>query len=166
MKHAVSVSLGSPTRDKKVIINFKGETICIERIGTGGDISKACQIFTDLDGKVDALSVGGIDLFVRLDGRDYPVRSAHALVQNVHLTSLVDGRLFKYVLEQRVFELAEPLLGKIPRFKRGFMPFTVDRIGLAQAVSDVSDEVYFGDLMFMFGLPLPIKGLKRFQTDR
>lgn len=163
MKHAVSVSLGSPARDKKVTVTLKGEAICIERIGTGGDIAKARQIFAELDGKVDALSVGGIDLFVRLDGRDYPVRSAHVLVQDVHQTPLVDGRMFKYVLEQRVFELAEPMLGKIPRFKRGFMPFTVDRIGLAQAVSAVTDEVYFGDLMFMFDLPLPIHGLKRFK---
>jgi hypothetical protein len=163
MKHAVSVSLGSPKRDKKVMVTLKGETICVERIGTGGDIAKARQIFADLDGKVDALSVGGIDLFVRLDGKDYPVRSAHILVKDVHQTPLVDGRIFKYVLEQRVFELAEPLLGRIPRFTSGFMPFTVDRIGLAQAVSTAADEVIFGDLMFMFGLPLPILGLKRFK---
>lgn len=163
MKHAVSVSLGSPKRDKKVMVTLRGETICIERIGTGGDIAKARQLFADLDGKVDALSVGGIDLFVRVDGRDYPVRSARTLVKDVHRTPLIDGRMFKYVLEQRVFELAKPFLGDIPHFKRSFMPFTVDRIGLAQAVSEVSDEVIFGDLMFMFGLPLPIRGLKRFK---
>jgi len=163
MKHAVSISLGSPTRDKKVFVTFKGETICIERIGTGGDAEKARKLFTELDGKVDALSVGGIDLYVRLDGRDYPVHSARILVKDVHQTPLVDGRIFKYVLERRVFELAEPVLGKLPHFKRAFMPFTVDRIGLAQAVSSVADEVYFGDLMFMLKIPIAIRGLKRFK---
>lgn len=163
MKRAVSISLGSPSRDKKVYVNLKGETICVERIGTGGDARKAQKLFAELDGQVDALSLGGIDLYVRLDNRDYPVRSAHKLVKDVRLTPLVDGRILKYVLEGRVFELAEPVLGKPPRFKRAFMPFTVDRIGLAQAVSSIVEKVFFGDLMFMLKIPIAIKGLKQFK---
>jgi hypothetical protein len=62
MKRAVSVSLGSTARDKKVEIELFGETVSIERIGTDGDIAKATALFTELDGKVDALGVGGIDL--------------------------------------------------------------------------------------------------------
>jgi hypothetical protein len=159
MKRAVSISLGSPKRDKQVMVALNGVPICAERIGTGGDAHKARQLFAELDGKVDCLSVGGIDLYVRLDGRDYPVRSALPLVQEVRRTPLVDGRLLKYVLERRVFELARPVLGDLPRFRGAFQPFTVDRIGLAEAVSAVSDQVIFGDLMFMFGLPLPVRGL-------
>jgi hypothetical protein len=75
----------------------------------------------------------------------------------------VDGRLLKYVLERRVFELARPALGEIPHFTRAFQPFTVDRIGLAEAISAVSSQVVFGDLMFMFGLPLPVRGLSSFK---
>ena len=37
IKRAVSVSLGSPTRDKKVTVNLNGMPICVERIGTGGN---------------------------------------------------------------------------------------------------------------------------------
>ena len=81
MKRAVSVSLGSPRRDKKVIVDFNGVSISVERIGTGGDARAARQLFKELDGKADALSVGGIDLYVHLDGHDYPIRAALKLVQ-------------------------------------------------------------------------------------
>lgn len=163
MKHAVSISLGSPRRDKKVTVDFKGTPVTIERIGTGGDEQRAHRLFAELDGKVDALSMGGLDMYVTLDGHDYPVRNALKLVQEVHQTPLVDGRLLKYVLERRVFKLAAQELGNMPHFRRAFMPFTVDRVGLAEAVSQVADEVVFGDLMFMLHLPLPVQGLPRFK---
>jgi len=137
MRRAVSVSLGSPRRDKQVVVELNGVEISVERIGTGGDARQARRLFAGLDGQVDALSVGGIDLYVRLDGRDYPVRSALPLVREVRQTPLVDGRLLKYVLERRVFELARPVLDEIPHFGRAFQPFTVDRTGLAEAVSTV-----------------------------
>ena len=45
MKRVVSVSLGSPSRDKKVEINLRGQQIMVERIGTGGDPAKARTAF-------------------------------------------------------------------------------------------------------------------------
>ncbi|MEW5871625.1 MAG: quinate 5-dehydrogenase [Chloroflexota bacterium] len=163
MKRAVSVSLGSPKRDKRVVVDFHGTQISVERVGTGGDAQAARRLFTELDGQVDALSVGGIDLYVHLDGRDYPIRAALKLVRDVHRTPLVDGRMLKYALEGRVFERAEPLLGEMPHFRRAFIPFGTDRIGLISAVSQVADEVLIGDLMFMFGVPYPVRGLARFK---
>lgn len=162
-KHAVSVSLGSPKRNKKVLVDLNGVQVSIERIGTGGDGQAARQLFAQLDGQVDALSVGGIDLYVHVDGKDYPIRAALKLVQDVHRTPLVDGRMLKYALEGQVFDRAAPLLGGKPHFRRAFIPFGTDRIGLISAVSQVADEVIIGDLMFMFGFPMPIRGLQSFK---
>lgn len=163
MKRAVSVSLGSPTRDKCVQVQLKDQVIQVERIGTGGDERRARQLFAELDGQVDALSVGGIDLYVRLEGKDYPIRAAQSLVKDVHRTPLVDGRVLKYVLERRVFDLAAPFSSDKPHFRRAFMPSCVDRIGLVEAVSEVSEEVLIGDLMFYLGIPLAIRGLAQFK---
>ncbi|MBN1149318.1 MAG: hypothetical protein JXA78_18800 [Anaerolineales bacterium] len=163
MKRAVSVSLGSPKRDKKVEVDFNGKMISVERIGVGGNAQAARRLFNELDGQVEALSVGGIDLYVHLEGRDYPIYAALKLVQDVRQTPVVDGRLLKYALEGRLFERAEPLLGGRPRFKRAFIPFGTDRIGLISAVSQVCDEVLVGDLMFMFGVPYPVRGLAQFK---
>ena len=163
MKRAVSVSLGSPRRDKKVIVDFNGVSISVERIGTGGDARAARQLFKELDGKADALSVGGIDLYVHLDGHDYPIRAALKLVQDVHQSALVDGRMLKYALEGRLFERAQPLLGEQPSFHSAFIPFGTDRIGLISAVSSVAQQVLIGDLMFMFGVPYAVRGLESFK---
>ncbi len=161
MKRAVSVSLGSSSRNKHVVINLNGQEISLERIGTDGDVAAAQRMFTELDGQVDALSVGGVDLYLYLDERKYPLYAALKLVKDVHKTPVVDGSGLKHTLERRVFELAAPMLGEIPHFRTAFVPMAVDRVGLAQAVVDVADEVVFGDFMFGLDLPIAIKGMKQ-----
>ena len=179
MKRAVSISLGSSTRDKKVVVEFKGEAIQVERIGTNGDAEEAKRLYAELDGQVDAFGVGGVDLYLRLDGREYPLRAALKLVEQVKQTPVVDGRGLKHTLERRVFELAAPalhnlfsgekaeidglLLDGVPHFRQAFIPVAVDRVGLAQAVSEVSQDVIFGDLMVALDVPLPIHGMRNFK---
>ena len=160
MKRAVSVSLGSSSRNKHVIVNFKGQEISLKRIGTDGDVPAAQRLFAELDGKVDVLSVGGVDLYLYLDDRKYPLYAALKLVKDVHQTPVVDGSGLKHTLERRVFELAAPQLGGIPHFRTAFVPMAVDRVGLAQAVVAIADEVIFGDFMFGLGLPVALKGMR------
>jgi hypothetical protein len=162
MKHAVSISLGSSKRDKSVRVNLNGQEILVERIGTDGDIEKARQMYLDLDGKIDAFGVGGIDLYLRLDEREYPLHAALKLVSGVKQTPLCDGRGLKHTLERRVFQLARPTLGEV-RFKQAFVPVAVDRAGLAEAVAEVSERTVFGDLMVALGVPIPIYGIPAFK---
>jgi hypothetical protein len=163
MKRAVSVSLGSHTRDKQVVVTLKGEPISVERLGTDGDAQKARRLFAELDGVVDALGVGGVDLYLRLGEREYPLHAALKLVQDVRQTPVVDGRGLKHTLERRVFELAAPALGGRPHFRRAFVPVAIDRLGLAQAVAEVADEVVMGDLMIALGIPIPVRGIPAFR---
>jgi hypothetical protein len=162
MKRAVGISLGSSKRDKRVVVNLNGVEIQVERIGTDGDVAKARQLYLNLDGKVDAFGVGGVDLYLRLDQREYPLHAALKLVAGVKQTPLCDGRGLKHTLEQRVFELAKAELGDV-RFKQAFIPVAADRLGLAAAVSEVSDRCVFGDLMVALGVPLPVYGLLAFK---
>ncbi len=162
MKRAVSISLGSSKRDKKVVVNFKGEEVQVERIGTDGDAAKAHRMYLELDGKVDAFGVGGVDLYLRLDDREYPLRAALKLVEGVTRTPLCDGRGLKHTLERRVFELAKPQLGEV-RFRQAFLPLGVDRLGVAQAISEVAERTVFGDLMVALGIPIPIYGIPAFK---
>lgn len=162
MKRAVSISLGSSKRDKSVTVNLNGVEILVERIGTDGDLDKARQMYLDLDGKVDAFGVGGVDLYLRLDEKEYPLHAALKLVAGVKQTPLCDGRGLKHTLERRVFELAKLQLGDV-RFKQAFIPVAADRLGLAEAVSTVSERSVFGDLMVALGVPLPIYGIHNFK---
>jgi len=163
MKRAVSVSLGSSSRNKQVIVTLKGEEILVERIGTDGDEQEARRLFAELDGVVDALGVGGVDLYLRLGEREYPLHAALKLVQDVHQTPVVDGRGLKHTLERRVFELALPALGGRPHFRRAFVPVAVDRLGLAEAVAEVADEVVIGDLMVALDIPIALHGIASFR---
>lgn len=162
MKRAVSISLGSSKRDKKVIVHFGDEAVQIERIGTDGDVQRARQLYLELDGQVDAFGVGGVDLYLRLDRREYPLRAALKLVEGVNKTPLCDGRGLKHTLERRVFELVRPQLGEV-RFRCAFVPVAVDRLGLAQAVEEVSDQVILGDLMIALGIPIPVRGVRAYK---
>lgn len=162
MKRAVGISLGSSKRDKKVLVNLNGVEIQVERIGTDGDVQKARQMYLDLDGKVDAFGVGGVDLYLRLDDREYPLHAALRLVSGVKQTPLCDGRGLKHTLERRVFELAKSQLGDV-RFNQAFVPVAVDRMGLAQAVAEVSDKIVSGDLMVALGVPIPLYGIPAFK---
>ena len=162
MKRAVSISLGSSKRDKSVKVELNGQQILVERIGTDGDIEKARRMYLDLDGKVDAFGVGGVDLYLRLDDREYPLYAALKLVQGVRQTPLCDGRGLKHTLERRVFQLVKPQLGDV-HFKQAFVPVAVDRLGLAEAVAEVADRTVFGDLMVALGVPLPVIGIPAFK---
>jgi len=162
VKRAVSISLGSSKRDKKVVVNFNEVKIQVERVGTDGDIAKARQMYLDLDGKVDAFGVGGVDLYLRLDQREYPLHAALKLVSGVTQTPLCDGRGLKHTLERRVFELAKPQLGDV-HFNQAFVPVAADRLGLAQAVAEVSERTVFGDLMVALGVPIPVYGIPAFK---
>jgi hypothetical protein len=162
VKRAISISLGSSRRNKQVTIRFKDEEILVERVGTDGDVAKARQMYLDLDGKVDAFGVGGVDLYLRLDEREYPLRAALKLVEGVRKTPLCDGRGLKHTLERRVFDLARAELGEV-HFKQGFVPVAVDRQGLATAVAEVCDKAVFGDLMVALGVPIPLYGIPAFK---
>jgi hypothetical protein len=162
MKYAVSISLGSSKRDKRVEINFNGEKVVIERIGMDGDVAKAKKMYEALDGQVDAFGMGGVDMYLRVASKEYPLKAALKLIENVHQTPVVDGRGLKHTLERRVFELAAPALGGVPSFQKAFIPVAADRMGLATAVSEVSQSVIFGDLMVALNLPLPVNGMQNF----
>ena len=162
MKRAISISLGSSKRDKKVVVNFNGEEIQVESVGMDGDIAKARQLYLDLDGKVDAFGVGGVDLYLRLDQREYPLHAALKLVSGVTQTPLSDGRGLKHTLERRVFQLAKSQLGDV-HFKQAFVPVAVDRLGLAEAFAEVAERTVFGDLMVALGVPIPVYGIPAFK---
>lgn len=159
MKRAVSISIGSSTRDKAVEIRLLGERIRLERIGTDGDMQAAAGLFRDLDGQVDAFGVGGADLSIVVDGHAYPLYSARGLVRHVRHTPYVDGAGLKNTLEHRVAGLIERRLGDQIHPKRAFINLGSDRWGLSRGFAEAGYECLFGDLMFALGLNFPLRSL-------
>lgn len=163
MKHVVSVSLGSATRDHSVETEILGQKILIERIGTNGNLKKAIALISELDGKVDAFGMGGIDLYISAGKSRYILRDAKKIAQVAQQTPIVDGSGLKNTLEKKVIDYLQ--INSIINFrhKKVFMVCGVDRPGMAQAFSEAEAQLTFGDLIFGLGIPLALslKSLER-----
>ncbi|MDD4923219.1 MAG: hypothetical protein PHF74_00070 [Dehalococcoidales bacterium] len=164
MKRAVSISIGSSKRDKKVVINLLGEDISIERIGTDGDMQAAALKFKELDGKVDAFGVGGADLGLLVDGKWHPLHSAMPLIRYIKKTPVADGTGLKHTLEERVGTFLESELGEYIEEaggKKAFIMTGSDRWGLTQSFTRAGYDCVFGDLMFSLGIPVALHSKKQ-----
>ena len=160
----VSISLGSSSRDKRVEFKLGDETIIMERMGCDGDEKKARALYADMDGKVDAFGVGGVELYVRVVNKNYPLRSGLNLIKEVKRTPCTDGRGLKLTMEQNIFQIAEPQFRRPIAPCRGMMPVAADRYGMAESLHRAGFELVFCDLMFGLGIPLPVYGLARLRT--
>ena len=159
----MSISIGSAKRDHAVDIELLGEEFRISREGTGGDMAKAQARFSELDGKVAAFGMGGIDLSLRAAGGTYRFRSAKQLVKGVQHTPVLDGTGLKGAVEGSTVAYMQRELGIDFTGKKVLLTSAVDRWGLAEALHDAGCEMVFGDLIYALGLPIPIRswrGLK------
>jgi hypothetical protein len=159
MKEAVSISIGSSTRDKSVVINLLGEDVLIRRVGTDGDMKAARGLFRDLDGKVDAFGVGGADLGLFVSNKWYPLHSISPLVKDVKYTPVVDGCGLKNTLEVNSARVLEngitDYLDQVGR--KALVMTAVDRYGLLRSFLDAGYDCIFGDAMFSLGVNLPLR---------
>ncbi len=151
MKRVVSVSLGSSLRDHEVQITLFGEPVHIQRIGTDGDFKKATALLQDFDGKVDAIGLGGLDIYLYAGDKRFPLRDGLRLMQAVKKTPVVDGSGLKNTLERDVVtyihENLFPLQGK-----KVLMVSALDRFGMAEAFWKHGAQVTCGDLIFALGV--------------
>lgn len=163
MKRVVSVSLGSSKRDKKVEAEFFGERFVIERIGTDGDLRRFAELLRQLDGKVDALCFGGMDIWIRCGKRKYALREAAKLAQLVKQTPVVDGSGLKDTMEREAVHWLQ---------RNGIVDFSnrkvllvsaIDRFGMAEEFWELGADLRVGDLVFGLGIPMLIRSRRVYE---
>ena len=158
MKHAVSVSLGSSSGDFVREIVLAGQPVRLTREGTDGDMGRARQRLHELDGMVDALGLGGIDISLSVGGEQFFIGDGVRLAEAALKTPVVDGSGLKNTLERRVVrELAAS--GKITPQSPVLMVSALDRFGMAEAFVELGCPLVFGDLIFNIGLDFPLTTL-------
>ncbi len=158
MKHIVSVSIGSSTRNHKTEVEIQGETFIIERIGTDGDINKAIEIVKELDGKVDAFGMGGIDIYLNAGKNRYKIKDALPIRDAAKKTPIVDGSGLKISLEKQVPHFIDENIESL-KGKKAFILPAIDRYAMAEGFKEVGCELTLGDLMVALGINIPIKSL-------
>jgi hypothetical protein len=157
LKRVVSVSLGSSTRDHKVITELLGEKVEISRRGTDGDFDRAIEILQELDGKVDAIGLGGIDVYIYVKQKRYAIQDGLRLMEAVKVTPVVDGSGLKNTLEREVVKILARETTLLKKGTRVMMVSSVDRFGMAEALAEIGCDMTFGDLIFTAGIPYAIK---------
>ncbi len=162
MKKVLGVSLGSSTRDHKVVVEILGEKVEIERRGTDGDVKKMMQIFQENDGKVDIFSLGGTDLYLYSGphGKRYTIRESEKIVSVIKKTPIVDGTGIKYVLEKSVVKYIDNQTDISLKGKKALVTITVDRYGMAEGLIEAGCEMTFGDLIFCLNIPIPLHSFR------
>ncbi len=156
--HVVGVSLGSATRDHRVHLTLLGREVVAERVGVP-DLVAFRRKLLELDGRVDAIGIGGANLALRAGDRIYPIRDIVHLVRGIR-TPIVDGSGLKSLLEKYIIqELLPKEYGVDLRSRRVLLVSSVDRFGMAEAFTQAGADVRFGDFMFALGLPFTLTGL-------
>ena len=81
-------------------IEFLGETIEIERIGSEGDPEKVQELISQFDGKVDAIALEGMPAILELGSARRPHSKGTALAKAATQTPVVDGHGVRSGLER------------------------------------------------------------------
>ena len=163
MKRVVSVSLGSPKRDHKVLVELLGEQFEIARRGTDGDFNRAVDLLKELDGKVDAIGLGGIDVFLFVRQKRFAIQDGLRLMESVKNTPVVDGSGLKNTLEREVVRILAEETDLVKEGTKVMMVSSVDRFGMAEALTGIGCDITFGDLIFAAGIPYPIKTVQELE---
>ncbi len=158
-RRVVSVSLGSSRRDHRAVLTLDGVEVEVARRGVDGDVDAAARLIAELDGQVDAIGLGGLDVHLWIGDDHYVVRDGLRLLGAAQATPVVDGSLLKRVLEPmavRWLAAHGPVeLAGLPVL----MVSALDRFGMAEALTEAGCRVVYGDLMFLAGIPYPITSL-------
>ncbi|WP_258360534.1 quinate 5-dehydrogenase [Moorella sulfitireducens (nom. illeg.)] len=110
----------------------------------------AARLLKELDGKVDALGLGGVNFYYHLGQRRYLCPAARYLSRQVKRTPLVDGSGWK----QWVEPLAAGKLLFLPPGSRALVVSVLDRFWLARALQTAGYPVLAGDAAFGLKIPL------------
>ena len=93
MKRVVSVSLGSSGRDHRAQVTLMGEAFDISRVGTDGKLDAAIGLVRELDGTVDAIGLGGIDVYLYAGRHRYALRDGLRLLDAANVTPVAGAKL-------------------------------------------------------------------------
>ena len=152
--------MGSSTRDKTFTAQKEGIEVTVERLGTDGDMEKAIELIKKLDGKVDAIGLGGIDLYLVANNKKYIIRDAQKMAEAAKTTPVVDGSGLKNTLER--YALTYIAENNIIDFngKKVLLVSGLDRFGMAEMLPTLGAKVIYGDVMFALGLPFKVTRLR------
>ncbi len=159
MKEAVSVSLGSKSRDHSGVIDFGDEKVKIRREGTDGDSKAMAARYKELDGTVDAFGAGGCMFNFEVAGKVWPVKTVSKIIKGIEKTPIVDGTGVKNTIERNIMTMIASELDELMerKPKTAMISTGLDRYAMAKSILDAGYDLIYGDLAFGLGINIKIK---------
>ncbi len=162
-KEIVSVSLGPASRDYEFSTRMFDQDVRVQRFGVDGDVRRARELVAHYDGQVDAIGLGGMNIYFEVGRRTYVHQQVQQIASAASTTPVVDGVHLKNTLERwaisRVAQEQPDLFGH----RRVFVVSGIDRYGMAQVLSGYTDQILFGDPIFQLDLPFALRSLKQLE---
>lgn len=158
-KTVISISIGSSKRDARGSLLLGDTEVSLERKGTDGDMEKAAQLLHFYDGKVDAMGLGGTDLYLVAGNRRYVFAESAKLLKQVNDTPVLDGSGLKNTLERMAIRYLADAHVIDFNGKNVLLVCAVDRFGMAEALAEQNCRLLFGDIIYGLGCNIPIRSL-------
>jgi len=140
-----------------------GERFEISREGVDGKLDVALARVAELDGTVDAIGLGGIDVYLYAGSKRFALRDGLRLLHAAKITPVVDGSGLKNTLEREAVRFMQEDLAIDLRGKKVLMVSALDRFGMAQALVDAGADVLFGDFIFALDKDMAVRDLHTFE---
>ena len=156
-KEIVGVSLGPSSRDYAFTTELFGEEVHVRRHGADGDVRRARELVAQFDGEVDAIGLGGMNVYFRVGHRTYIHKEIQQVASAAQTTPVVDGVHLRNTLERwAIGQIAKQQHG-IFSHRRVFVVSGIDRYAMAQVLGTFTHQILFGDPIFHLNLPIPLR---------
>lgn len=160
----VSVSLGSPAGDYRLVIRGQDFRLTLLRVGTGGRLNSAGYLIRHFDGNCAAVGLDGAKLAYRTSATRYPVAEGQWLAGLARYTPVVDGSGIRQYWEPGVVSWLEREHGLVWPGTRVLMLSALDQGHLAAALAASGACLQVADPLVALGLPFTFTSLARFET--
>ena len=129
-----------------------------------GDLVAMRDKLIECDGNpnIDAIGIGGCDIFLNAAGRRYYFREIKKMVSCIASTPVVDGSGLKGAVEADTVRFMQDELGISFQGKNILVTSAIDRWGIAMACADADTQgsVSYGDFLYALNIPVMVHSRK------
>ncbi|MBF0224179.1 MAG: dehydrogenase [Desulfobacterales bacterium] len=165
MKTIVSISLGSSTDDYEFDANFLGESFKIKRLGTDGNIDRACDLILRWNHRADAIGIGSIKYPYTVDNKqlvDKSLQKIEKMCLNLKTPVTMGNSLRNVAFEWSLRHLQFKLNGYFTNI-RAFFLSGMDHYNLAKIMLEFSENLMFADPVMENGIPKFLNSFKELE---
>lgn len=134
-------------------VRLLGKTVEIRHLGCDADPTLMAEQIRQLDGTVDAIALEGVSGRLKLGSETMEHGAGAPLLHLAETTPVVDGSGIRAAMERWAVRLAADAEPGIWSRKRVLMVPGLNHNGLAQALSQYTEELRYADPVVYFGLP-------------